>query len=72
MKYTGIVKWFNHTKGYGFIASDSEDCNEGKDVFIHKTALERARIDSLKEGDRITFEIKKFNGKVSAENVSLA
>jgi cold shock protein len=67
MKHTGIVKWFSHIKGYGFVASD----NSARDVFIHKTALERAKINSLKQGDKISFEVKEFKGKVSAENIAL-
>ena len=49
---TGTVKWFNSTKGYGFIAPD----DGGKDVFVHVTAVERAGINNLDEGARISFE----------------
>ena len=49
---TGTVKWFNTTKGYGFIQPD----NGGKDVFVHVTAVERSGMGSLNEGMRISFE----------------
>lgn len=64
---TGTVKWFNPTKGYGFITPDEGD----KDVFIHISALERSGISGLNEGDKISYEIAKTNGKVSAANIQL-
>jgi CspA family cold shock protein len=65
----GTVKWFNASKGYGFI----EPTDGGKDVFIHISALEKAGIASLNEGQKIQFEvIAGQNGKSSAENVKLA
>ena len=65
----GTVKWFNASKGYGFI----EPTDGGKDVFIHISALEKVGIASLNEGQKIEFEIVKGqNGKSSAENVKLA
>lgn len=65
----GTVKWFNPSKGYGFI----EPTDGGKDVFIHISALEKAGIASLNEGQKIQFEvISGQNGKSSAENVKLA
>ena len=65
----GTVKWFNASKGYGFI----EPTDGGKDVFIHISALEKAGIASLNEGQKIQFEIVAGqNGKSSAENVKLA
>jgi cold shock protein len=65
---TGTVKWFNAQKGYGFIAPEGG----GKDVFIHITALERAGIASLNEGQRVSYEIAKDKGKEAAANISLA
>jgi len=51
---TGIVKWFNATKGFGFIAPDGG----GKDVFVHVTAVQRSGIPELNEGMRISFEVQ--------------
>lgn len=50
---TGTVKWFNTTKGYGFIAPD----DGGKDAFVHITAVQRAGLQSLQEGQRVEFEL---------------
>jgi CspA family cold shock protein len=64
----GTVKWFNPSKGFGFI----EPTEGGKDVFIHISALERAGIGSLSEGQKIQYEIVTgSNGKSSAESVKL-
>jgi len=62
---TGIVKWFNPTKGYGFIQPDSG----GKDVFVHISAVERAGLKSLNEGAKVSYEEKENRGKTSAENL---
>ncbi len=65
---TGTVKWFNGTKGYGFIQPDSGD----KDVFVHISAVERAGLRGLNEGQKLSYELKAGqNGKSSAENLSL-
>jgi cold shock protein len=64
---TGKVKWFNEQKGYGFI--EPED--GGKDVFVHISAVERAGIRSLKEGDRVKFDIQTDRGKAAAGNPSV-
>lgn len=63
--YTGKVKWFNTTKGYGFIQPE----DGSKDVFIHITALEDSRIRTLDENETIQYEVASNNGKVSAINI---
>ena len=64
---TGKVKWFNETKGYGFIAPD----NGGKDVFVHISAVERAGLRSLKENQAVSFELvtDRRSGKQSADQL---
>lgn len=62
---TGTVKWFNPTKGYGFIQPQGG----GKDVFVHISAVERAGLSSLNEGQAVEFEIASNRGKTSAENL---
>jgi CspA family cold shock protein len=66
---TGTVKWFNGQKGFGFIAPS----DGGGDVFVHISAVERAGLTGLAEGQKISFEAKtdKMRGKTSAENLSL-
>lgn len=65
----GTVKWFNKTKGFGFIEPESGS----KDIFLHISALERAGIDNVDEGQTLTFEIESGrDGRESASNVSLA
>ena len=65
---TGTVKWFNPAKGYGFIEPD----DGGKDAFVHISAVERAGLSSLNEGQKISFEVQQGqNGKSSAENLSI-
>jgi CspA family cold shock protein len=63
----GTVKWFNAQKGYGFIQPE----DGGKDVFVHISAVERAGLQDLKEGQRVSFEIvaNRKTGKSSAENL---
>jgi cold shock protein len=65
---TGIVKWFNPTKGYGFIQPDQG----GADVFVHITALEAAGLRTLNEGQKVSYELATNKGKTSAANLKLA
>ncbi len=64
----GSVKWFNPTKGYGFI----QPANGDKDVFVHISAVERAGLSSLNEGQVVEYELVTNRGKASAENLKVA
>jgi CspA family cold shock protein len=64
----GVVKFFNTTKGYGFIAPDGG----GKDVFVHITALQRSNIATLTEGQKVGFDLTPGrDGRISADNLKL-
>jgi len=67
---TGTVKWFNATKGFGFIQPD----DGGKDVFVHISAVERANLSSLDEGQKLSFDETpdQKTGRVSATNLKAA
>ena len=67
---TGTVKWFNSTKGFGFIQPD----NGGPDVFVHISAVERAGLGTLDEGQKVSYEEQRDvkRGKTSAENLKAA
>jgi len=67
---TGTVKWFNTQKGFGFIQPDAG----GADVFVHISAVERAGLGSLHDGQKLSFELEKDarNGKVSASQLTAA
>lgn len=65
---TGTVKWFNPNKGFGFIEPDEG----GKDVFVHISAVEKAGMRSLNEGEKIEYEIQNERGKDSAQNLKKA
>ncbi len=64
---TGVVKWFNPTKGFGFIQPDQG----GSDVFVHISALERAGLSTLNEGQKVSYELATNKGKTSAANLKL-
>ena len=66
---TGTVKWFNPSKGFGFIEPD----DGGKDAFVHISAVERAGLNGLNEGQKVSFDVEPGrDGKSSAENLKLA
>lgn len=64
---SGTVKWFNATKGYGFI----EPADGGKDVFVHITAVQAAGLQGLDEGQKVSYEIAEQRGKSSAANLQV-
>jgi len=64
---TGTVKWFNPTKGYGFIQPQEG----GRDVFVHISAVERAGLSSLNEGQVLNYEVVSNRGKESAANLKV-
>ena len=65
---TGTVKWFNGTKGFGFIAPE----DGGADVFVHVSAVEKAGMRGLNEGQKLSFEVTKERGKTAAVNLKEA
>ena len=62
---SGTVKWFNPTKGFGFIQPDSG----GKDVFVHISAVERAGLNGLNEGQKVTYDVQEERGRQAAVNL---
>jgi CspA family cold shock protein len=64
---SGTVKWFNATKGFGFIQPDGG----GKDVFVHITAVQAAGLNGLNDGQKVTFEVVSERGKEAATNLKL-
>ena len=62
---TGKVKWFNPKKGYGFVDQDDDE----KDMFLHITALQKANISVLNEGDKISYDVEDEDGRQSAVNL---
>jgi CspA family cold shock protein len=65
---TGTVKWFNSQKGYGFI----QPADGSKDVFVHITAVERAGLSGLNEGQKVSYEVSMERGKPAATNLQSA
>jgi len=68
MMATGTVKWFNATKGFGFI----QPSDGSKDVFVHISAVERAGLNTLQEGQKVSFDMVTERGKTAAGNMKLA
>lgn len=64
---TGNVKWFDETKGYGFIQPE----NGGQDVFVHVSSLEKSGLRALKEGQKVSYELATNRGKKTAVNIKL-
>jgi CspA family cold shock protein len=64
---SGTIKWFNATKGFGFIQPDGGS----KDVFVHISAVERAGLDGLNEGQKVTFDVQEERGKKAAVNLKV-
>lgn len=65
---TGTVKWFNATKGYGFIQPD----DGGPDVFVHVSAVERSDLDTLTDGQKVSYDVVEERGKKAAANLASA
>ena len=63
----GTVKWFNTTKGYGFIKPD----DGGKDVFVHITAVQKAGLQGLDDGQRVVYDLQEERGKTAASNLKV-
>ncbi|MCF8462779.1 MAG: cold shock domain-containing protein [Rickettsiaceae bacterium] len=64
---TGAIKWFDNTKGYGFIKSDED----GKDVFLHISALQKAAITNILPGQKVKYELEEKAGRVGAAKIEL-
>lgn len=65
--FTGVVKWFNPTKGFGFIQPEQG----GNDVFVHISAVERAGLGTLREGQRLSYALKTHKDRVSADELKV-
>lgn len=66
-QHSAIVKWFNPAKGFGFLVPD----NGGSDVFVHISAVEKAGLKTLNEGQRVTYDLQNNRGKDAAANIKI-
>ena len=64
---TGTVKWFNDSKGYGFIAPE----DGSKDVFVHISALQKSGLETLEENDNVEFSVEEYNGRMGVGEIKL-
>lgn len=69
--YEGTVKFFNDKKGYGFIVPDDPAANSGSDIFVHVRDLEASNLSILDDGQRVSFGIGEYNGKIKASNIKI-
>ena len=67
---TGVVKWFNAAKGYGFVTPNSGDKN--RDIFIHISTIENCGLGTLNEGEKVEFEVGDNRGRVAVTNIKVA
>lgn len=69
---TAVVKWFSDQKGFGFLVPDGQESAKGRDIFVHISAVERAGLDTLSEGQRISYELETDRrGRTSAVNLKV-
>ena len=68
-RFTGVVKWFNAAKGYGFITPDDKKVTKGKDIFVHFSAISSDGYKSLNEGDRVDFIVQDSQKGLQASDV---
>lgn len=76
MSYKGTVKWFNAQKGFGFITPDDQSRStgdqNGRDHFVHISALERSGLTTLAEGQKVEYELREQRGRMAAANIRVA
>ncbi len=70
-RHTGTVKWFNSTKGFGFIKPDDQNVNGGSDVFVHINDLNSSGLNSLEDNQSVNFFLEEHKGKTKASNIKL-
>lgn len=67
--FKGSIKWFNESKGFGFITPDDPTVNGGKDVFLHVTTVKNSGLRDVAEGERFSFDLVDSRGKTAASNL---